>query len=397
MHGARLRHLVVHPGGDVNKGLQSLSFSAKKWGSATLLDLRLRLKTKVPQFKVALTAAFERHDGPLSQLTALRLGLEEGSGHLFGLQECQEWLLPCVPNLHMLSLEGKIAAELDSMTSLRHLVLNVRRHPSLPGFIDGAAPCLETLCLQRSGGSGPPCRAVLDFSWLKCLRRLAWCGLDGCKLELPEGCDLYAGQPCDNSWRLYWLRQLVSGFVFRVDFRAYQTTRHSSMLQDLPKLRNIRDLAVMLTFARSFQSLKMGLECFAQARNLTVIRVLASLDSFYLRDVLEIDIPKDLKLSSLVLVAPTVKLGFECALTAAETLADMKLVSAELQCTRMHKGSLECLPYLQDELAPYLKDGLGLQSCEVGEAGGLALRCMYIRRQGEPARSPVCAAAAGNA
>ena len=390
MQQVQPRHLIVHPGSDVNKGLQSIAWASGKWGPATLLDLKLRLKTKVPHIKEALIAAFEQHNNPLSQLTALQLGLEKGSGHFFGLSECHEWLLSRMPNLRILSLEGKLAAELDSMTSLRHLVLNVRWHPTLPAFIDGAAPCLETLCLQRSGGFGPPWRAVLDFSWLKCLQRLAWCDMDGCKLELPDGCVLHASQTSDSPWKLYWLGDLVTSFVFRVEFKTYDSTKQSSMLQDMYRGRdmNIKDLTVKLVFARAAQSLKMGPGCFAQARNLSIIRVLAALDSFYLGDVLEVGIPKLLKLRSLVLVAPIVKLDFECALTSAETLADMKIVSAELQCSALHEGSLEGLPYLQDELAPYLKDGLGLESCGVGEAGGLALLCVYIRRQGERQRLP---------
>ena len=399
----RHRHLVVHPrpwtrqDGE-NAGVRCLSalyFLARNLEHAKLVDVELLLKSNVPGVNKSYMRVLKSGSSQLSGIAAFRLGQQDGPGNKVVLPRVQRWLIPRMTGLRTLSLEAVLATSLGHLSCLRHLVLNVRWQHTLPGFLETLPSGLQTLALQgyvqsshcsnfHTGGGKkyvvvrgmyrPNHPSVVHVAHIKRLQCLALRNLPNleCHVTLPDGCLLHVqvGNPA------YALPDEASRMTSAA-VPMWGTDSYHKFLEEFP---NIKVLTIAPGFDRKTPLLALDAAALSPAKHLTMLRVL---DAALLDGKVRLLLPSCVKLRSLVLVAPKVRLGFECSAESASLLNDMKIACACFKCIPAEPdGSKDGIQYLNEEVAPNLQDGLSLRQKFVGTTEeGEALKCIYIHQK----------------
>jgi hypothetical protein len=376
MYSARQEQIIVHYGGKDMKCLAAVAYVARRFAGCRLLDLELALESDMPEFQHRLLSALKAGSGQLGSVAAFRFALERGVGTIRGLVGCQEWLLPRMTGLHALSLSAGLYTALGHLTSLRHLMLSVRWHPSLVQVLGGLSPCLESLMLQSCGSEpSPPKGQVLDVRHLKRLSRLALRYMfRPCELLLPEGCQVYL-KHCNRTELIFGsAKSCITGVVMRFVMPfEWEQAADTALLGEMQAVPGVRELTLVPDF-RHQAALRLNAKTLAPLRHLTSLRVFSSFYENKSRAEVEVRLPACLEVRCLVLAAHSVSLAFEGAAVSVARLTELKVLCG-WACSERQA--------LQSEVEPHLQAGLCLVLCDLEGHDGEEVEGLYIKRSGE--------------
>ena len=225
-------------------------------------------------------------------------------------------------------------------------------------------------------------RVTIDVTHFQNLQCLALRDVGPCRLALPDGCLLHVQSRSSacflpvQSWHISSAaldRQFV-GNVEPIEDRLHTI---------LQRISDIRELTIDPAPMMGSSVMALDAAALSLVKNLTLLRVLHTPSRY---GEIRLMLPSFLKLHSLVLVARTVRLGFECVESSAGLLDDMKITSACLHYIPAEPHGMRCL---EEEVAPYLRDGLSLGHGSVGVVEGLpgvgdeqVYGCVYLRKSG---------------
>ena len=352
LRAGRLHRLDVRPGREGSKGLFGLVWAVKYSDRAKLMSLKLFLQpSDLRVRRRELINLLQPGSGLLSQVTAFQFGLEEGQVQLVAPADCQRWLLQRMLSLQSHNAGARVSGTSGAFGAMKHLALTTPWQPALLKALDSVAPTLETLCLQQysmvrllvkspffSRDSAPMDPGRFRSLKLLALHELAPSSVVG----LPQGCQLYVCQRDD----LTGLRDVASriygaalNYWFGVPRVGLQRPEHAREVTLMPS-RLVQTWGLWLC--------SMSLHAF---RNLSTLRVLCPLDEFRyagLRDgVVHVLLPASLRLTTLTLMAPVVRLGFEDSRASAAWLTEMKVTCAKFSLVISRGGAHQrcrCIP-----------------------------------------------------
>ena len=214
---------------------------------------------------------------------------------------------------------------------------------------------------------------------------------------LPEGCRIYVRQPHAGQSFQEPASRVIGATI------GYRPEQSGAQLLQEGKLEHARELT-LVPACHARWCCWLGCMSMQAVKNLTTLRVVCPLYGFDRvgydsNGRIGITLPASMQLSSLTLVAPVVKLGFQDPRSSAAWLTDMKIVSAVFEYViiysatgRFSYDTCQGWPNLQEEFARHLRAGLSLATCEVEQgpfnAGQQALHCVYIRKDGEAEKLP---------
>ena len=251
---------------------------------------------------------------------------------------------------------------------------------------------LESLCLEQWHNSEEwqdvlGHELTFDMSCFKQLKRMALTRMGPCQLLLPpQACHLYI---CSHLFT--WPQPAAAITSLRLVMEVFvppYTDRTAEMLRELPVLTGLRELELALKFCDPMAVLRLPPALFSPLTKLTSLRVYPTWRTGECKGgpggIVALMVPAALKLRTLHIVAPTVRLGFQDARATVAALRDFKMTAAVFESLQMHTEERHGITHMLDELGPHLAPGLSVRTCPIddlisreGEAG-IEASCVWI-------------------
>ena len=224
---------------------------------------------------------------------------------------------------------------------------------------------------------------TFDMSSLRQLKRMALTRMGTCQLLLPpQACQLYI---CSRQYT--WPQPAAAITSLRLVMEVFilpYTDDAADMLRELPALVGLRELEIAIIFIDWTSELHLEPALLAQLTKLTSLRVYPTWRTSEggpgvppsQWNTVTLMVPAALKLRTLHIVAPTVRLGFQNALASAAALKDFKVTAAAFES--LHGDEMDGFACMHDMVGPHLAPGLSVRTCAIEGEPGQESTCVWV-------------------